>query len=162
MGSRIAEIVDYSAQIAAGVQGISLYNGEVIGVRSVYATGQGSYLDPLHPGEFIQPAPDNPEEPYSHVSDLPDAPAIEYITQSGLVGLDWTVPMSLVTNRGTLATLRQTLMPFYGPYLAAFMADPTLGGLAQIAYIKSMRLGPEDVWDRLLMELFVREEVHFP
>ncbi len=162
MSTNIAAIVDYSAQVAASIQDVRLYNGETIGVRAVFGTGQGLYTDPLHPGEYIQPAPENPDEPYTHVSDLPDTPAIEYVTQSGLVSLEWTVPMSLIVNRGTLATLRQTMMPFYGPYLAAFLTDPTLGGLCEIAYIKNMRLGPEDQWDRLFMDLLVHEEVHFP
>ena len=159
MSSNIAYIVDYSAAVAARVQNLTLPNGEVGGVRSVYGAGQGLFGDPLRPGQTIQPAPEAPQEAFTHISDLPGAPNPTPLTQDGTVELLWAVPMRLYVPRSDLATVRQTLLPFYDGYEAAFWPDRTLGGLCLLAYIKSFTRGSDDDWAWLDMELSVLEEV---
>jgi hypothetical protein len=161
VSSNIAAIVDYSAQLAASVQGIYLPNGTTVGVRSVYGAGQGVYGDPLHPGQLIQPAPEEAIEAFMHVSDLPDAPIIAPYTQDGMVELTWLVPMRLYVPRGDLRTARQTLLPFYDAYLAAFVPDIRLGGLALIAYLASYRIESDSDWAWLAMDLHVEELVAY-
>lgn len=161
MSSSILTTVDYSAALAGRVQGITWSNGTKGGVRSVFGAGTGTVGDPLRPGQTIQPIPENPSEPYTHWSDLPDAPTIIPLSQSGLVQLEWTVPMRLFVPRGDVRTARQTLMPFYDGYLAQFVRDPTLGGRCLIAYIRGFKPDGDDDWLWLDMELHVEEEVHY-
>ncbi|MGH2512364.1 MAG: hypothetical protein ACRDGQ_06730 [Candidatus Limnocylindrales bacterium] len=160
MSSNIAAIVDYSATVAARVQDVALANGEIGGVRSVYGGGMNLYADPLRPGEMIQPSPEKPLEPFTHMTDLPDAPTITPLTQEGSVQLEWNVPMRFYVPRGDLATARQTLLPFYDAYEAAFWPDRRLGGLCLLAYIRSMGPAQADSdWAWCPMVLYVLEEV---
>jgi hypothetical protein len=162
MSSNIASIVDYTAQVAAGIQDVALPNGEVVGIRSVYGAGQERYPDPLNPGQNIQPAPENALEPFTHISDLPDAPTVAYLTQDGTVEFTWMVPMWLYVPRGDLATLRAVLLPFFDAYEAAFAPDPTLGGLAVLSYISSFgKVEVADDWARLPIDLRVTEMVRY-
>jgi hypothetical protein len=161
VSSQIAAIVDYSAMLAGGIQGVRFPNGTTGGVRSTYGAGQGLYTDPLRPGQTIAPAPEAPLEAYMHVSDLPDAPTVTPITQDGTVELTWMVPMRLYVPRGDIRTLRATLLPFYGAYLAAFIPQWTLGGLAILSYIASFKVEADDDWGWLAMELRVIEQVSF-
>jgi hypothetical protein len=162
VSSRIAAIVDYTAQRAALIQGlVNPLTGVALGVRAVYGAGQNLYADPLRPGQMIQPAPERPLEPFSHVSDLPDAPTVEYISQSGLVQFTWTVPMRLHVQRGDLASARATLLPFYDGYEAAFVPDPTLGGLCLVSEIKTWKPAADEDWVWLDIDLSVTEEVHY-
>ena len=149
---------DYTATVAARVQGIALPSGEVVGVRSVYGSGQNLYADPLRPGQMIQPAPDKPIEAFTHVSDLPQIDPRPQ-TQSGTFERLWILPMRFYVPRGDLATVRQTLLPFYDGYDAAFATDRTLGGLCLLAYIKSFTRDADPDWAWLAMDLSVLEEV---
>lgn len=161
MTSRIAAIVDYTAVVAARVQGVPLANGEVGGVRSVFGAGLGIYADPLRPGQTIQPAPAIPLEAFSHQTDLPGAPAPTPLTQDGVVQLEWEVPMRLYVPVTDFALVRQTLLPFYDAYYGAFWRDRTLAGLCLLAYIKSFNRGQENDWAYLDMPLYVLEEVSY-
>lgn len=161
MSSSIAAIVDYTATVAARIQGVPLPNGEPGGVRSVYGAGQGLYPDPLRPGQMIQPAPERPLEPFSHISDLPGAPSPKALTQSGTVQFEWIVPMRLYVARTDLGLVRQTLLPFYDAYEAAFWPDRRLGGLCSLAYIKSFTRASDEDWAWLDMELSVTEIVSY-
>lgn len=158
MGSRVQTIVDYTAALAASVQGVTMPNGSVVGVRSVFGAGQGVIGDPLRPGNTIQATPERPQEPFQHVSRLPDAPNLEWISQQS-VELTWTIPMTLYIQRGDAATAVQAALPFYDPYLAAFAHDPTLGGNVLIAQIKSFKPGTDEAWYWLDIEVEVTEVV---
>lgn len=151
MSSQIAAIVDYTAQVAAGIEGIS----------AVYGCGQGSIGDPLNPGQTVQAAPDAPTGIYTHWSDMPDAPRIEWITQGGVVQYTWDVPMRLWLPRVDLANLRRNALPFYDRYLHAFLADHTLGGLCLIARPSKFERGSDDLWAWLDVNLEVTEEVAY-
>lgn len=161
MSSDIAAIIDYSATVAARIQSVTLANGEIVGVRSIYGAGQNFYPDPLRPGQFVQPAPDVPTEPFQHMSELPDAPNVTYETQSGTFRLDWDIPMRLTVARPNLANVRQVLLPWYDAYLGAFAADRLLGGLVALAYIRSFSKEADDDWVSLLMQLRAVEFVSY-
>lgn len=160
MSSNIAAIVDYSASLAGTIAGVTLPNGQVVGIRATFGAGQGRYADPLRPGQMIAAATESPHEEFTHVSDLPDAPNVRPLTQEGGRELEWLVPMRLYATRGDLATARSVLLPFYDAYLAAFR-DWTLGGLCLIAFIKSFKVATDDDWVWLDIELSVTEEVRY-
>lgn len=160
--SAIAEIVDATALIAARVQGVSLPNGTVAGVRAIYGAGQNTLFDPFRPGQYIQPVPETPLETFEHWSELPDAPTIVPDTQGGTVRLEWDVPMRLILARGSLPMTRQIGLPFYDAYLSAFWADRRIGGLVQLSYIKSFARGGDGNWAWLEMHLHVAEYVAYP
>lgn len=151
MSSQIGLIVDYTAQVAAGITGVT----------AVFAAGLGVIGDPLRPGQTIQAAPDAPTGAFTHWSDLPKAPTIERLTQNGTVSYLWDLPMRLWLARSDLANLRRTALPFYDRYLHAFMADPTLGGLCVIATPKLFELGDDAVWGWLDVNLEVSEVVSY-
>lgn len=162
MPSVIGQIVDFTAWKAGhDVQGIALPNGSTIGVRATFGTGQGIYPDPLRPNPSdptnLQPAPENPLEPYTHFSDLPDAPTLAWLTQDGAVQLDWDVPMRLWLPRGNLAVARQTAMPFYWPYIKAFCSPDGFGGLCQIVRPPTFAIGGDEDWNWLNVNLRVQE-----
>ena len=163
-GSSIVAIIDTSAAYAANVQNVLLPNGTLVGVRSIYGGGSLLVPDPLRPGQMIQPCPEEPTEPFTHFSTLPEAPTVAPITQQGLVEFTWIVPMRLALPRGDAATATATLLPFYDAYMAALSANGTdwsLGGLALNAYIKSFARSSDASWLWLEMELLVVEEVHY-
>jgi len=160
-GSNIDHLVDYTATVAAKVQGVTLPNGEEVGVRSVYGAGQGFYDDPLRPGQTIQPVPETPTETFQHWSELPDAPALAYDTQSGTMKIEWDIPMRLVLARGDLATTRTIGLPFYDAYIEQFWLDRYLGSLCNLAYIRSFARGGDGTWAWLEMHLYVREYVDY-
>lgn len=160
-GSQIARIVDYTAAVAARIQNVALPNGTVVGVRAIYGAGQNVYGDPLRPGQYIQPAPALPLEPFSHMSELPDAPTVVPVTQTGTVQFGWVVPMRLYVPLGDFAAVRQTLLPFYAAYASVFTPDWTLGGLCLISSIKSFTRGVDANWAWLDVELDVIEQVSF-
>ena len=164
MSSQIAAMVDYSAYLAASqVQNVTNpLTGGIVGVRSVYGAGQNLYPDPLRAGSMIAPAIETITEPYTHVSDIPDAPSIVTWTQDLLVELEWVIPMRLYVPRAPLEVLRATLLPFYDVYLRTFFRDSRLGGLATEAHIAAMRVGIDDLNGGFLaMDLHVLEEVHW-
>ncbi len=159
-GSQIVRIVDYTALAAGRIQNVPMFDGSLGGVRSTYGAGQNVYADPLRPGQNIQPAPERPLEAFTHMSELPDAPAIASSSQTS-VQFTWIVPMRLYVPRADLASVRQTLLPFYGAYAAEFLTDWTLGGLCLIAFIKSFTRGADADWAWLDSELSVTEVVSF-
>ena len=150
MASQIADIVDYTAWRAGTF---------VAGLTSVAGAGQGIYSDPFRPGETIAAAPSNPVAPFSHWSELPTAPAIQYVTQSGTVEIAWTIPMRLWVSKAPIEDVRRTLLPFFDRYLAAFVPDPTLGGLAVRSYIASFGVQGNDDWAWLAVSLVAVELV---
>lgn len=164
MASVIAQIVDYSAWKAGhDIQGLMLPNGSTIGVRATFGVGQSFYPDPLRPDPAdltnLQPAPENPFEPYTHFSDLPDAPTLAWLTQDGAVQLDWDIPMRLWLPRSSLAVARQTAMPFYFPYLRAFFSADGFGGLCTQAWPVRFSIGGDEDWNWLDVALHVQETV---
>jgi len=165
MASRIAQIVDYTALVAARIKPQRIPSGYVE-MRAVFGTGQVDpdtgeplYQDPLHPGQPLQPAPENPLEPYTHFSDLPDAPGIEWLDQEGDVALTWDIPMRFWFPRSDLAMARQTAMPFYAAYLSEFHKDYTLGGLCKLARVSRYAIGGDEFDSWLDVNLSVLEEV---
>ena len=163
MSSQIAAMIDYSAYLAAlHVQNVTNpLTGGIVGVRSTYGAGQGLYPDPLRAGSMIAPAIEAITDPFTHVSDLPDAPSITSWTQDLLVELHWVIPMRLYVPRAPLDVLRATLLPFYDAYLATFFCNSRLGGLAVESHIGSMKVEADDDWGWLAMELHAMEEVHW-
>lgn len=151
MSSAIGEIVDYTAQVAAGITGVT----------AVFGAGLGTIGDPLRPGQTIQAAPDAPTGPFTHWSDLPKSTVLERVSQTGSVSYVWDLPMRLWLARADLANLRRTALPFYDRYLHAFMADPTLGGLCLIATPTRFDLGDDAVWGWLDVNLEVAELVTY-
>lgn len=149
--SNIVRIVDYTAVVAAGIDG----------VKSVAASGQGDYEDPLRVGSSVAAAPSNPTSAFSHWSDVPDAPPVEWVSQSGTVELAWKVPMRLWLPKGDLAEVRRQVLPFYDRYLRAFVRDRTLGGLVLRADIMRFAIGGNDSWSWLDVGLTAIERVNY-
>ena len=152
MGSNVADIVDYTAWRAGTF---------IPGLTSVAGAGQGVYSDPFRPGETIAAAPSNPVAALSHWSELPTAPAINYVTQSGTVEIAWTIPMKLFISKAPIEDVRRILLPFYDGYLAAFVPDPTLGGLAVRSYFASFGVQGNDDWAWLAVSLVAVELVRY-
>lgn len=168
MGSNIVRMVDYTAVVAARVQGVTLPNGEIVGVRSIYGSGNGGYVDPLRQGVdangnpfLVQPTPEKPLEQFCHISTIPDAPTVVPLTQDLAVTFEWSIPMRLYVPRNDLATVSQTLLPFYDAYMGTFYADHTLNGMANLAYIRSFKPDGDDDWCWLDMDLYVLENVDY-
>lgn len=159
MASRIAEIVDASAAVAARVQGLPLRDGGTVGVTAVFGAGGSGIGDPLRPGSPIAPAPDEPMQAYSHFSDLPDAPTVDWLDQEADLELTWSVPMRLWLPRSSLPVARQTGIPFYAAYLSAFAADRTLGGLCDAARITAIAINGDDKWNWVEFTLEAIERV---
>ena len=95
------------------------------------------------------------------LSNLPDAPTITRVTQGGVVELAWTLPMQLFVPRGDLRTVRQTLLPFFDAYLAAFLPQWTLGGLCLASWISSVKVESDADWAWLAMDLHVEELLNY-
>ena len=147
--SQIATIVDYTAQVAAGITGIT----------AVFGCGQGSIGDPLNPGQTIAPAPDAPTSPWTHWSDLPDATSVEPLTQDGTSVYTWDLPMRLWLPLNDRANMRRLALPFLQRYNDAFLADLTLGGLCLVTPRLQFRFGDDAMWGWLDINLEVIEEV---
>lgn len=148
MSSRIAEIVDYTAQVA----------GRIAGVTAVFGVGTGLVGDPRRPGQTIAAAPDAPTSAFTHWSDLPDSTAIERLSQTS-DEYTWDLPMRLWLPRADMANMRRLAVPFYASYTQAFMADPTLGGLCLVTGRMTLRTGDDDVWAWIDVNLEVTEVV---
>jgi hypothetical protein len=159
--SSIQTIIDYTAVVAARVQNVTMPNGEVVGVRSIYGSGNGNLPNPLQPGQVVQPSPEKPTEPFCHISTIPDAPTITPLTQDGTVQLDWSIPMRFYVPRGNLSSAVQALLPFYDPYMRTFWADRTLNGMCNLAYIRSFKPDGDDDWCWLDSDLYVLEIVDY-
>jgi hypothetical protein len=150
MSSNIAAIVDYSAQVAAGIEGIT----------AVFGVGQGTYDDPLRPGNTIAPCPNAPTSPYTHWSDLPDATDVTQVSQDGFSEYAWDLPMRLWLPISDMGNLRRLAMPFYQRYADAFLRDSTLGGLALVTPTLKFAFGSDTKWAWLDVNLTVMELVN--
>lgn len=149
-GSNIATIVDYTAAVAAGIAG----------VKAVAAAGLGEVDDPLRPGQKIASSGSNPTGPYTHWSEVPGAPPVEWVTQSGTVQLLWTIPMRLWLP-GSDEEARRTALPFYDGYLRAFVMDRLLGGLALRTEVARFAIGGDASWSWLDVGIRVWEQVNY-
>lgn len=149
--SNIALIVDYTAALAAGIEG----------VKSVAGAGQGATDDPLRPGRKVQACGGSPSEPFQHWSELPDAPAVQWLTQNATVELTWDVPMRLWLPRADLAAMRRAALPFYDGYLRAFIVDRLLGGLVTRSEVSRMERGGDEDWTWLEVTLTLTEIVNY-
>lgn len=132
--TRIAEIVDYSAALAAV---------QVEGIAATFGAGSGLVDDPLRSGEKVRPAPGAPTQPFEHWSEVGQMTASEWETQDGAQRLTWVIPMRLWMARSDLGRLRQDAQPFFAAYWQAFTADPTLGGLAAVSRLTRMEVGDD-------------------
>lgn len=155
MGSNIESIVDYTAYLAAGIEG----------VKSVAGAGQGIWDDPLRPGLKIAAAGSNPAEELSHWTELPTAPGVTWLDQDASVQLDWTLVMKLFFSKGDIERIRQLALPFYDRYLAVFaaMSNYQLDGLAlrtQLTNFAVMAAEGSD-WAWLEIRLLVVEIVQY-
>jgi hypothetical protein len=147
--TRIAEIVDQTAAIA----------GTIEGVRLTFGAGTGLVDDPLHPGRTIEPAPPNPTEPFTHVSDLPSSGSLPL----GMVGtsiLTWHIPMRFFVQAEDLAEVRMQLVAMYPRYLAALADHVLLNETARRWSTLSYRLGHDPDWAWLEMDLTVEERLN--
>ena len=149
--SEIDKIIDYTAAVAA----------RIAGVQSAWGAGLGEVEDPLRPGQPIAAAPSRPTDPYSHWSDCPSAPPVEWVSQNFTVELTWTIPMRLWLPKGDLAEARRAALPFYDRYLRAFTLDWQLGGLVLRSRLtKFAPMGDPD-WTWLDMSLTAVERVNY-
>lgn len=108
--SRLDEIIDQSARVAAGITG----------VVAVWGVGTGLVLDPiLGGGQHVRPFGTYPGAEFTHVSMMPGAPSI---TWEGIasVRVTWHIPMRLYVRQADMPTLRATVAPFFGRYLTAY------------------------------------------
>ena len=147
-GSQIAQIVDQTAAVAAGIAGI----------KTVRGVGSGLVLDPLNGGPILA-ASGSPTGTYEHWSDLPDATEVTYETQQGTLLYLWDLPMRLWLPRGDLSEMRRTTIPFIQAYPAAMLADHTLGQLATVIPRFRFTVGSDDRFAWLDINLEVVEEV---
>lgn len=147
--TRIAEIVDQTAAIAAGVAG----------VRVVFGCGSGLVNDPLRMGEKIAAGFGDPGEPFTHVSDLPTSSSMAL----GMYGEDILtsiVPMRLFIDIGPgIDVVRSSLIAMYPLYLAALALTLTLNGTCQRWSTLTYRLGHNEQWAWLEMALTVHERL---
>lgn len=148
--SQIERIVDYTAMVAGGIEG----------VKAVAASGQGHYEDPLRAGQMIASAAANPAAAFTHWTELPGAPPLEWVSQSGTVEMKWMVPLRLWLPKGEEAA-RRFALPFYDRYLRAFVLDRLLGGLALRTEISRFHIGGDADWSWLDVGLMVVERVNY-
>jgi len=148
--SRLAEIVDQTAAIAAGIAGVS----------AVWGVGSGLVSDPLRPGLMIEPAQASPVGEMVHVSDLPDTGRIDYAAMTGVVEVTWVIPMRLFLPRNDLANFRRRSAPMYAAYISAFAAHQSLGGLARNLGQLTFATLSNDDWAWIEMKLTVVERLN--
>lgn len=119
--SRLTEIVDQTAAIAAGIAGVT----------SVRGIGSGLVADPLRPGQMIAPAEASPDADMVHWSDLPESGRIDYQAMGGTTEATWIIPMRLWLPANDLANFRRRAGPMYALYLSAFALHQSIGGIAR-------------------------------
>lgn len=149
-GSQIVKIVDYTAMVAAGIEG----------VKAVAASGQGETDDPLRPGQFIQAANSNPVAAFTHWSEVPGAPPVEWVSQTGTVELAWNIPMRLWLPPAD-GEARRLALPFYDGYLRAFILDHRLGDLVLRSEVARFSIGGDSNWSWLDVGLRAWERVNY-
>jgi hypothetical protein len=146
--SRIPDIVDASAYIAH----------LVTGVKAVWGVGCGVTL----PAGFkVHAFPGQPAEDYTHVSDMPDAPSVKWISAT-VTEITWSIPMALFVSANDLGEARRRLAPFYGPYLTMFSQHTQLLGIVNSALLTAFRITEESgTWVALRMVLTAIERLNF-
>ncbi len=148
--SNIERIIDFTAVVAAGIPG----------VKTVAASGQGYYDDPLSPGQKIQAAGETPTTVYTHWSEVPSAPPVEWVSQSGTVELMWTIPMRLWLPKTNLEA-RRTALPFYDGYLRAFIINWRLDDQVLRSNVSKFMIGGDKDWSWLDIGLVAVERVTY-
>lgn len=149
--SNIDRIVDYTAALA----------GHIEGVQAVFGAGLGETEDPLRHGQPVAAAPSEASAAFTHWSECPGAPPVQWVSQDGVVELTWTIPMRLWLPRADLAETRRMSLPFYDRYLAAFIRDWQLGGLALSSQVTRFAAGGDTSWSWLDIGLTVVERVNY-
>jgi len=150
MGSNIGQIIDYTASLA----------GRIEGVKSVAGSGSGLVDDPIRVGRKIDVCGFTPVTAYAHWSDVPGAPPIEWVSQSGTVELTWTIPMRLWLPKDA-GEARRVGLPFYDRYLQAFIRDFRLGDLVLRSSLATFEIGGDKDWSWLNVGLVAVERVSY-
>lgn len=121
--TRLAEIIDQTAAIAATIPGI----------RAAYGVGTGLVADPLRPGQKIRPAHANTIEPFAHVSSpwLGGSGELDMDTMAGTTPVVHSVSMRLYLDRSEVAIVSSRAADFPALYTAAFAGALNLHGTAQ-------------------------------
>lgn len=114
--TRILEIVDTTAQMAA----------EISGVKAAYGVGSQLVDDPLHPGQKITEAGPNVLEAGTHWSDLPTFGNLPMGAMQGEFIVTWKLPMKYFVDGGDQGEIRRAIAPMYRLYLAKFASSITL------------------------------------
>lgn len=154
--SNIDQIVDYTAAVAA----------TITGVKAVFGSGSGQVDDPLRPGHKVATAESNPTAAFTHWSDVPSAPNVQWVSQTGTVEIAWNVPMRLWLPK-TDDVARRAALPFYDRYLRAFVRDRYLGdpttdsNLALRTELARFAIGGDANWSWLDVHLIVVERVNY-
>lgn len=154
--SDIEVIIDYTASVAASIPG----------VKAVFGSGSGGVDDPLRPGHKVATSESNPVAAYSHWSEVPSAPPVQWVSQTGTVEISWNVPMRLWLPHSPNEA-RRLALPFYDGYLRAFVRDPYLGDrtigadLALRTEIARFAIGGDANWSWLDVGLIVVERVNY-
>jgi len=128
--SRIDEIVDASAAVAAGITGVVTVWGVGTGKIAIPGSSPTKYID-----DFIG----NVVEPGTHVSDMPDAPRITN-SSATVTEINWRVPMRIYLDKNDQGNARRLAAPFYGLYLTEFSQNAMLLGTCNSAEIASFDL----------------------
>lgn len=121
--SRIDLIVDGTAALAAGIEG----------VKVVWGVGTGLIVVPNDPkamqnewmGQLVRTYPGNVTAPGTHVSDMPTAPVVTYKSAT-VAELTWAIPWRFYVGQGDLAFARVQCAPMYARYLARFAENTQL------------------------------------
>lgn len=159
--TRIPEIVDQSAALAGTIAPFTIAGRDFPGVLVTYGCGLGDVDDPLRVGKKIQPAPPNPTEPFTHVSDMPTTANL-VLGMHGETILTHQLPMRFFVQAEALDEVRAQLVSMYARYLSVFALHLTLNGTARDWNTLTYRLGHEADWAWLEMALNVRERLNIP
>lgn len=151
--SFIATVVDTTAALAAGIEG----------VKAVAGAGTGLVDDPLRGGQKIASAGPTPSV-FAHWSEVPSAPALTWVSQSGTVELQWMIPMRLWLPKADEEARRNAIV-FYDRYLRAFTRDPFLGAYPDNLLLRSMiagfEIGGDKDWSWLDIRYVAVERVNY-
>ena len=149
--SNIARVVDYTCLVAASIDG----------VVAIAGAGQDFYDDPFRPGYKILAHADRAKVAGLHVTNLPEAPALRWLTQDGIVELTWHLPMRFYLDGNDPISTRMQVLPMYDRYLRAFIREHTLGDLVLRTQLTSFKMGEDSDWAWLQVELLAVEQVNY-
>lgn len=141
--SRLPEIIDQSARVAASVAGVTAVQG----------AGSGLVADPFRPGQTIQAWTVTPVPPPGlHVSMPPTRGTPEQggLGMKGMTVLTWTIPMRFYWQRADLQNAVVLLAAIVPAYHLAFAAHITLFGTCRDAYLtdgREMGEGETSWWE---------------